>query len=185
MAAKWSPLAPGGLGGGAGPTTGALSGGAVLWVMACSRGRVGQGSGLAGGLQRLRGGARAAVLVRVRHDLLYVVLRLAVRRHAAVALHGAGAGVVGRERLAHVPAERVELLAQVPRAGVDRLCGIERVGAAERAGRARHQLREALGAGRAAGIGVEAGLLLDQAAEQRGIEAVLLSGAVDLGREGG
>src|SRR4051812_25307470 len=79
---------------------------------------------------RLRG--LLAVLVRVGLDLADVVLGLGVRGHAAVALHGARAGVVSRERLAHVAAERVELLAQVARTGVDVLSGVVDVRAPER-----------------------------------------------------
>src|SRR3954451_8360988 len=92
---------------------------------------VGEGSG---GRDRERGGrlgGLSAVLVRVGLHLADVVLSLGVRRHAAVALHGARAGVVGRERLAHVAAEGVELLAQVARAGVDVLGWIVDVRAPE------------------------------------------------------
>src|SRR4051812_27522398 len=94
-----------------------------------------EGSGAAdrGGRLGLRLGL-TAVLLRVGLDLADVVLRLRIRRHAAVALHGARPGVVGSECLGHVATERVELLAQVLRAGVDVLGGVERVGAAERSG---------------------------------------------------
>src|SRR4051812_5988119 len=92
---------------------------------------VGEGSG---GRDRKRGGrlrGLSAVLVRVGLDLADVVLGLGVRRNAAVALHRARARVVRGERLAHVAAERVELLAQVARAGVDVLGGVVDVGAPE------------------------------------------------------
>src|SRR3954469_7416007 len=94
------------------------------------------------GSRRERGGrlrGLSAVLVRVGLDLADVVLGLGVRRHPAVALHGAGARVVRGERLAHVAAERVELLAQVARAGIDVLRGVVDVGAPERGGRAGHE----------------------------------------------
>src|SRR5215213_3180932 len=62
-----------------------------------------EGSGSADRGGRLGGRlGLAAVLVRVGLDLADVVLRLRVRRHAAVALDGARAGVVGGERLGHV-----------------------------------------------------------------------------------
>ena len=81
----------------------------------------------------------------------------------------------------HVAPERVELLAQVLRAALERLGGVEHVGHTEAGGGARHQLREAASTGRRAGVRVEAGLLLDQAGEQRGVEPVLLRGGGDLG----
>src|SRR3954447_17024051 len=84
-----------------------------------SYGRVGQGAG--SGSRRRRGGLVAAVLVREAHDRADVVLGLRVGRHAAIALDGSRARVVGGERLARIAAEGLELLAQVLRTGVDRL----------------------------------------------------------------
>src|SRR3954454_12841090 len=102
---------------------------------------VGEGSGCAESGCRL--GLRlglTAVLVRVGLDLAHVVLGLRVRRHAAVALDRARAGVVGGERLAHVAPEGVELLAQVLGAGVYVLSGGGLVGSPEGGGRAGHKL---------------------------------------------
>src|SRR2546423_5005536 len=97
-----------------------------------------------GRLSRGLGLRLVAVLVGVLLHAPDVGLGLRVGRHAAVALHGARAGVVGRERLRHVAAEGVELLLQVARAGVDVLRRVVDVRAAERRGRAGHQLAEAL-----------------------------------------
>src|SRR3954452_6549759 len=115
--------------------------------------RGGGGHGLGSGRNRGgdggggRGGGRLlAVLGRIAHDLAHVVLRLGERRNSAVALDRAGAGVVGGQRLRRVAAELVELLAQVLRATLDRLRGDGRVHA-ERGGGARHELRQAAGAG--------------------------------------
>src|SRR3954454_12848474 len=90
---------------------------------------VGEGAGRADRGGRL--GARlAAGLVRVLLDAPDVRLRLRVGRGAGVALHGPGAGVVGRERLGHVAAEGVELLLEVARAGIDVLRRVVHVRAA-------------------------------------------------------
>src|SRR4030095_11933346 len=48
--------------------------------------------------------ASALLLARAVEHLLHVVARLAVGRHAAVAVHRAGAGVVGGQRLLQVAA---------------------------------------------------------------------------------
>ena len=77
---------------------------------------------------------------------LHVGARLFVWRDAVVAPHGGGSGVVGGQR-EHGP-ELVGEPAQVGDAGVDILPGVEGVGDAEVALRARHQLHQALGAGR-------------------------------------
>src|SRR3954463_1556828 len=141
---------------------------------------VGEGAGRADRGGR-RGARLAAVLVRVLLDAPDVRLRLRVGRDAAVALHGARPRVVGRERFVHVAAEGVELLLEVARAGIDVLRRVVHVRAAERRGGAGHQLTETLRARRAAGVRVEVRLSLDQAAQQRRVEAVLGRGRVDLG----
>jgi hypothetical protein len=81
------------------------------------------------------------------------VLGLGVRRHAAVAAHGSGARVVGRERERHGAVEGVELLAQVLRAALDGLGGIRGIRHAEPGGGARHELAEPAGARGRARVG--------------------------------
>ena len=133
---------------------------------------------------RRRGRARLlAVLVRVRGDVLDVVLRLRVGRDAVVLLHGAGAGVVGRERLGDVAAEAVELLLEVLRAALDVLHRVARVRDAEAGGRGGHELRESHRACGRLGVRVEVRLLADEPAEERGVDAVACGRRVDLGGE--
>ncbi len=67
-------------------------------------------------------------------------------------------------------------LAQVARAAFDRFGGVERVGDAERGGGAGHQLGQARRARAAGRVGVEAGLLLDQAVEHGRVEPVARGG---------
>ena len=83
-----------------------------------------------------------------------------------------GPGVVGGERVFGVAAELGHHLAQVARAAFDRFGRIERVGDTQRGSGTGHQLRQALRSGAAAGARVEVGLLLDQAVQHRGVEAV-------------
>ena len=80
-----------------------------------------------------------------------------------------------------VAAEGVELLLEVLGAAVEVLHGVEHVGDAQAGRGGGHQLRQAASAGGRARVRVEARLLLDQAGEQRGVEAVGLRRGGDLG----
>ena len=107
----------------------------------------------------------------------HVGARLCVWRHAVVAPHGAGPGVVGGQG-EHRP-ELVGEAAQVGDAGVDVLPRVEGIGDAEVALRARHQLHQALGAGgRLRGCAVP-GLDRDDGMHQAGVDAVPLGGGGD------
>ena len=108
---------------------------------------------------------------------LHVGARLFVWRDAVVAPHGAGSGVVGGQR-EHGP-ELVGEPAQVGDAGVDILPGVEGVGDAEVALRARHQLHQALGAGRRLRGCAVPGLDGDDRVHQAGVDAVPLGGRGD------
>ena len=87
---------------------------------------------------------------------LHVGARLLVWRDAVVAPHGAGPGVVGGK--GELGAELVGETAQVGDAGVDVLSGVEGIGDTQVVLRARHQLHQALGAGRRLGAGAVSGL---------------------------
>ena len=107
----------------------------------------------------------------------YVGARLRIWRDAVVAPHGAGPGVVGGD--GEHGSELVGEAAQVGDAGVDILAGVEGVGDAEVALRARHQLHQALGAGRRLRGCAVPGLDGDDGVHQVGVDAVPAGGGID------
>src|SRR5262249_34620338 len=98
----------------------------------------------------------AAIIVE---DAIDVLPRLRIGGHAAEAVDGARARVVGRQRIAHV-AVAIEHRPQVARAAPEVLLGPERIRNPKAVGRVRHQLHEPLGALTRDGLGMEIRLRL-------------------------
>ena len=148
----------------------------ITWVV-FSNVRLGRGERLVSGGVLFGGRLSIGDCSAAVENGLHVGARLLVWRDAVIAPHGARPGVVGGES-EHGP-ELVRESAQVGDAGVDVLSGVEGIGDAEVALRARHQLHQALGAGRRLGGCAVRGLDGDDRVHQVGVDAVPLGGHVD------
>src|SRR5919202_1236025 len=120
----------------------------------------------------VRAGPYSAVLGRIPQYLWYVSLCLFVRRNAAKLLDGSGTSVVGGQGQALVTAELPEQTAQELRASLQALGRIGRIGHAQAARGGGHQLRQASRSRWRLRIRIKIGFLLDQARQQRRIDAV-------------
>jgi hypothetical protein len=117
-------------------------------------------------------------------DLAHVQPGLGVRRHAAVALDGAFAGVVGRRREHDVALEAGQQPAQVGHAAADVLRRVQRIAHAEAArgvGNQLHQAHRILGRH---GRGIEVGLGGDHRQHQRRRQLEIGSDQIDEAHDG-
>src|SRR5205814_1053635 len=113
-------------------------------------------------------------LLITAHDLLHVRTRLAERRHAAIPLDVALAGVVGGDGVLQIAVETALQILEVLHAGIDVLFGIVEVLRSEPAAGARHDLHQSLRANGRAGGAVKPRFGLDDRSDQRWIDVVLL-----------
>src|SRR3990172_620571 len=113
----------------------------------------------------------AMVAAIIGQNPVHVLSGLGVGGAPAVAVHGRGPRVVGRDRPAPVPVA-VDERAQVAHAAVEVLLHVQRLLHAEGARRGGHELHQALGALSRDRLGVEARLRGDDGLHQRGRNAV-------------